>query len=49
MEEMKDAFMFFDTDDSGEIDKVEFRHLLSSGHLIHVPTDEIDDRYVRAM
>ncbi|GMI11988.1 hypothetical protein TrLO_g5766 [Triparma laevis f. longispina] len=44
-EEMKDAFKFFDTDDSGEIDKVEFRHLLSSGHLIHVPTDEIDDSY----
>ena len=46
-EEMKDAFMYFDTDDSGEIDKVEFRHLLSSGHLIHVPADEVDDSYAQ--
>jgi len=45
--EMKDAFEYFDTDESGEIDRVEFRHLLNSGHLIEVPQDEIDDCYTQ--
>ena len=45
--EMKDAFVYFDTDESGEIDRVEFRHLLVSGHLIEVPPEEIDDCYTQ--
>ena len=41
--EMEDAFTFYDTDGSGEIAKIEFRHLLSSGQMIEIPETEIDD------
>ena len=45
--EMKDAYVYFDTDESGQIDRVEFRHLLASGHLIEVPPEEVDDCYTQ--
>ena len=47
LEELKDAFDYFDTDGGGEIDKIEFRHLLNSGYLLQIPIEEIDDCYAQ--
>ena len=45
--EMEEAFQIFDLDGSGEIDRLEFRHLLRGGALFKLARDEIDDVYTQ--
>ena len=45
--EMQEAFDIFDLDASGEIDRVEFAHLLRGGALFKLKRDEIDDVYTQ--
>ena len=45
--EMEEAFNIFDLDGSGEIDRLEFAHLLRGGALFKLARDEIDDVYTQ--